>query len=313
MNIVVQGCGAMGSVYAALFCSAGHSVWVMSRNRDHMTAIERSGLRVSGASGDRIVTPTVVEDIPNTPIDLLIMAVKAGAVADAAAKSAGAMARISRVVTIQNGLGSADTVADVLGRDNLAVGIAQGFGASLISPGHVHHNDMKAIRLGTYGALPHASIEELATLWRQVGFDTDAVQDILTAQWEKLICNVAYSAACALTGLTVGEAMQDRALAPVTRDAAIEAYDVARALDIPLSFGDPVAYVRAFAERMPDAKPSVLLDIESGKPTEVDVINGSIPKQAARVNLSAPVNATLTRLVQAMENNGCKKENEVTR
>lgn len=312
MNIVVQGCGAMGSVYAALFCSAGHSVWVMSRNRDHMAAIERSGLRVSGASGDHVVTPTVVEDFPNTPIDLLIMSVKAGAVADAAAKSAGAKERISRVVTIQNGLGSADTVADLLGSDKLVVGIAQGFGASLISPGHVHHSDMKAIRLGTYGALPDDSVHELATLWRQVGFDTDAVKDILTAQWEKLICNVAYSAPCALTGLTVGEAMHDGALGPVTRDAAIEAYDVARALDIPLSFEDPVATVRAFAERMPDAKPSMLLDIEAGKPTEVDVINGSIPKQAARAGLSAPVNATLTRFVQAMENKVRKNESEVT-
>ena len=86
------------------------------------------------------------------------------------------------------------------------------------------------------------------------------------------------------------------------RDAALEAYDVAQALNIPLSFDDPVAYVRAFAERMPDAKPSVLLDIESGKPSEVGVINGSIPQQASKVGLSAPVNATLTRLVKAMEN-----------
>ena len=307
MNIVVQGCGAMGSVYAALFCSVGHSVSVMSRNRDHMAAIERSGLRVSGASGDRIVTPIVVEDLPNTPIDLLIMSVKAGAVADAATMSAKAKERIARIVTIQNGLGSADVVADLLGSDKLVVGIAQGFGASLVSPGHVHHNDMKAIRLGTYSVLPDDSVHELATVWRQAGFDTDPVRDILTAQWEKLICNVAYSAPCALTGLTVGEALQDGVLGPVTRDAAVEAYDVARALDIPLSFADPVATVRAFAERMPDAKPSVLLDIEAGKTTEIDVINGSIPKQAARVGLSAPVNATLTRLVQAMENNVRKK------
>ena len=212
------------------------------------------------------------------------------------------MARISRVVTIQNGLGSSDTVADLLGSEKLVVGIAQGFGASIVTPGHVHHNDMKAIRLGTYGDLPLSSVEELASLWRQVGFDTEAVHDILSAQWEKLICNVAYSAPCALTGLTVGEAMQDDALGPITRDAALEAYDVAQALNIPLSFDDPVAYVRAFAERMPDAKPSVLLDIESGKPSEVGVINGSIPQQALKVGLSAPVNATLTRLVQAMEN-----------
>ena len=272
-----------------------------------MAAIERSGLRVSGASGDRIVTPIVVEDLPETPIDLLIMSVKAGAVADAATMSAKAKERIARIVTIQNGLGSADIVADLLGSDKLVVGIAQGFGASLVSPGHVHHNDMKAIRLGTYGVLADDSVHELATVWRQAGFDTDPVRDILTAQWEKLICNVAYSAPCALTGLTVGEALQDGVLGPVTRDAAVEAYDVARALDIPLSFEDPVATVRAFAERMPDAKPSVLLDIEAGKTTEIDVINGSIPKQAARVGLSAPVNATLTRLVQAMENSVRKK------
>ena len=312
MNIVVQGCGAMGSVYAALFCSVGHSVSVMSRNRDHMAAIERSGLRVSGASGDRIVTPIVVEDLPNTPIDLLIMSVKAGAVADAATMSAKVKERIARIVTIQNGLGSADIVADLLGSDKLVVGIAQGFGASLVSPGHVHHNDMKAIRLGTYGDLPLASIEELASLWRQVGFDTEAVHDIVSAQWEKLICNVAYSAPCALTGLTVGEAMLDDALGPITQGAALEAYDVAQALNIPLSFDDPVAYVRAFAERMPDAKPSVLLDIESGKPSEVGVINGSIPRQASKVGLSAPVNATLTQLVQAMENRLSKNSLEET-
>ena len=312
MNIAVQGCGAMGSVYAALFCAAGHSVWVISRNAEHMAAAKRTGLRVSGASGDRIVTPTVVDELPDTPIDLLILAVKAGSVADAAAGCQGSMARISRVVTIQNGLGSADTVAELLGSEKLVVGIAQGFGASLVAPGHVHHNDMKAIRLGTYGDLPLASIEELASLWRQVGFDTEAVHDIVRAQWEKLICNVAYSAPCALTGLTVGEAMLDDALGPITREAALEAYAVAQALNITLSFDDPVAYVRAFAERMPDAKPSVLLDIESGKPSEVGVINGSIPRQASKVGLSAPVNATLTQLVQAMENRLSKNSLEET-
>ena len=106
--------------------------------------------------------------------------------------------------------------------------------------------------------------------------------------------------------------MLDDALGPITQEAALEAYDVAQALNIPLSFDDAVAYVRAFAERMPDAKPSVLLDIESGKPSEVGVINGSIPRQAAKVGLSAPVNATLTQLVQAMENRLSKNSLEET-
>ena len=306
MNIVVQGCGAMGSVYAALFSEAGHSVWVMGRNAEHMRAIKHTGLRVSGASGDRIVTPMVTEYLPEVGIDLLILSVKAGSVAEAAASLLAGKDRITRVVTIQNGLGSGDTVADVLGPDRLLVGIAQGFGAAVMAPGHVHHNDMKAIRLGSYGALPLNAVQEVAAWWQQVGFDAEAVADILTAQWEKLICNVAYSAPCALTGMTVGEAMRDTTVGPVTREAAIEAYDIARALAIPLTFDDPVAYVRAFAERMPDAKPSVLLDIESGKSSEVGVINGSIVTQAARIGRSAPVNRTLTQLVRALENRAHK-------
>jgi 2-dehydropantoate 2-reductase len=161
---------------------------------------------------------------------------------------------------------------------------------------------MKAIRLGSHSVGARHLSEPTAALWRGAGFDAAAVEDILTAQWEKLICNVAYSAPCAITGMTVGEAMEDSALGPLTQEAAREAYSIARALEIPLSFNDPVAYVRAFAERMPNAKPSVLLDIESGKPSEVGVINGSIPLQASRIGRDAPVNAALTALVRAMEN-----------
>lgn len=302
MNICVLGCGAMGSIYAGLFCTAGHRVSVVGRHGEHMNAIQQRGLRISGASGDRIVAPIVSETVPDEDIDLLIMAVKAGAVAEAAHACIDQLDRISTLLTIQNGLGGADIVAEILGSDRLLVGIAQGFGASLAAPGHAHHNDMKAIRLGSHSAVARHLSEPTAALWRGAGFDAAAVDDILTAQWEKLICNVAYSAPCAITGMTVGEAMEDSALGPLTQEAAREAYSIARALEIPLSFNDPVAYVRAFAERMPNAKPSVLLDIESGKPSEVGVINGSIPLQASRIGRDAPVNAALTALVRAMEN-----------
>jgi 2-dehydropantoate 2-reductase len=307
MNICVLGCGAMGSIYAGLFCAAGNRVSVVGRHRAHMQAIQQHGLRISGASGDRTVNPIVRETVPDEDVDLLIIAVKASAVAEAAQACVDKLDRISTLLTIQNGLGSADIVAEILDSDRLLVGIAQGFGASLVAPGHAHHNDMKAIRLGSHTAEASHLSEPTAALWRDAGFDAAAVEDILAAQWEKLICNVAYSAPCAITGMTVGEAMEDSALGPLTQEAAREACDIARALKIPLSFDDPVAYVRAFASRMPNAKPSVLLDIESGKPSEVGVINGSIPLQAARIGRDAPVNAALTALVRAIENRRARK------
>lgn len=301
MNIAVVGCGAMGSIYAGLLADAGNRVLAIDRNADHVAAIRERGLRVSGASGDRTVRLEARTDAPEWAADLVIIAVKAAHAGPAAAAAKPLMGPSTRVLTIQNGLGSADAVADVLGGERLMVGVAQGFGASLPEPGHAHHNDMKAIRMGAYAGLDAGAVEQVAELWRQAGFDAAAVSDIRAMQWEKLICNVAYSAPCALTGLTVGEVMDDADVGPVSRAAASEAWAVARARGVAIDVDDPVALVREFAARMPNAKPSVLLDIEAGRISEVGVINGAVPREAAKAGMQAPVNATLTGLVQALE------------
>ncbi|MEZ5557010.1 MAG: 2-dehydropantoate 2-reductase [Pseudomonadales bacterium] len=301
MRIAVIGCGAMGSIYAGLLAASGNEVLAVDTNRAHVDAINAQGLRVSGASGDRRVRIRASEKPPDATVDLVILAVKAAHVGGAAASARRLAGPDTPVLTIQNGLGSADVVAEVLGHERLIVGVAQGFGASLPEPGHAHHNDMKAIRMGAYAGLAATMVERVATVWREAGFDAAAVADIAAMQWEKLICNVAYSAPCAITGLTVGEVMDDPDAGLVSRSAAQEAWGVARARGIHLAFEDPIALVREFAARMPRAKPSVLLDLEAGRPSEVGVINGAVPREALKVGMTAPVNSTLTALVQALE------------
>lgn len=301
MKITVVGCGAMGSIYAALLASDGHDVIAVDTNQAHIDAINNDGLRVSGASGDRTVSIPAHTAAPDEPADLLILAVKGAHAASAAEVSKPLVDKNTIILTIQNGLGSADKVAGVLGADRLIVGVAQGFGASLPSPGHAHHNDMKAIRMGSYASLGRDQTHEISEVYRHAGFDADCVNDIAAMQWDKLICNVAYSAPSALTGMTVGEVMNDPIMGEVSRNAAIEAWDIACALKINIDIPDPVAHVRNFAGRMPEAKPSVLLDIEAGRPSEIGLINGAVPVQAAKVDMTAPVNDTLTRLVLSME------------
>lgn len=301
MNIAVVGCGAMGSIYAGLLASAGHRVLAVDTNAAHVAAINDRGLRVSGASGDRTVAVRAHTAPPTEPVDLVIIAVKAAHAGAAAGGLAPLLGPDTRVLTIQNGLGAADAVAEVVGRDRLIVGVAQGFGASLPEPGHAHHIDMKAIRMGPYAALPAADAEAVAALWRSAGFDAAAVTDILAMQWEKLICNVAYSAPCAITGLTVGEVRDHPEMGEVSRAAAVEAWTVARARRVAIDVEDPVALVREFAGRMPEARPSVLLDLEAGRVSEVDVINGAVPREAEKAGLEAPVNRTLTGLVKTLE------------
>jgi 2-dehydropantoate 2-reductase len=301
MNICVVGCGAMGSIYAALLASAGHEVFVVDAQAAHVDAINRSGLRVSGASGDRTVRMEAYTQAPDRAADLVIIAVKAAHVDAASATASALLTPESLVLTIQNGLGSADRVAARVPAERLIVGVAQGFGASLPAAGHAHHNDMKAIRFGAHAGLAHDAVERIASVWRDAGFDTQAVTDIARMQWEKLICNVAYSAPCALTGLTLGEVMDHPHVGAVSRAAAREAWEIARATGVDVQVDDPVQFVREFAARMPAAKPSVLLDIEAGRASEVGVINGAVPLQARKIGRQAPVNDTLTSLVLALE------------
>jgi len=301
MRIAVVGCGAMGSIYAGLLAAAGNQVLAIDTNEAHVAAINEQGLRVSGASGDRRVTLPAYTTPPAAPAELVIVAVKAAHVAAAAATAQSLLGDDTRVLTIQNGLGAADAVARAVGGERLIVGVAQGFGASLPEPGHAHHNDMKAIRMGAYAGLPARRVAEVAALWRDAGFDAAAVDDIIAMQWEKLICNVAYSAPCALTGLTVGQVMDHPQMGAVSRAAAIEAWTVARVRGVAIAVDDPVALVREFAGRMPEAKPSVLLDIEAGRISEVDVINGAVPREGELAGVEAPVNGALTALVQAIE------------
>lgn len=291
----------MGSVYAGLLASAGNEVLVVDRWQAHLDAIRAQGLRVEGASGDRIVRLRACGEAPREAVDLVVVATKASQTAQAAQDARAMLGEGTMVLTIQNGLGSADVVAEAVGADRLLVGVAAAFGASLRGPGHARHEGMAAIRMGAYAGLPASRAEDVAALWRGAGFNAEAVADVLAMQWEKLICNVAYSAPCALTGMTVGQVMDDPEIGPVSRAAALEAWAVARGRGVRLVVEDAVAHVRAFGARIPDARPSVLLDHEKRRASEIDVINGAIPTQAARCGMQAPVNATLTALVKRRE------------
>ena len=301
MRIAVIGCGAMGSIYAAKLAAAGNDVVAIDSDQASVNQIAQHGLRVTGPGSDRVVPLRAGTVAPAETMDLIVLAVKAADVTPGARQALPMLGKQTPVLTIQNGLGSADTVAGIVGDDRVAVGIASGFGASRVAPGHVHHNAMRAMRFGAYSSLPYATVESIARAWTDAGFDAAAVTDIAAMQWEKLICNVAYSAPCALTGMTVGKVMDDPQMGPVSRAAATEAFDVARASGIAIAVADPVAHVREFGAGIPDVKPSALLDHEARRVSEIDVINGAVPRQGARVGVEAPVNATLTALVKSVE------------
>lgn len=288
----------MGSVYAGLFASAGHEVWAIDRWREHVEAMRSKGLRLEGASGDRTVRINATEHAADAgPCDLVILATKAMHVASAAESIKLLLKNDTPVLSIQNGLGGPDTAASILGRERVMVGVVGGFGASMRGPGHAHHNGMELVRLGEFGGPITERLKKVESVWAGAGFRVKLFDDIDQLVWEKLLCNCAYSGPCAIAECTIGEVMSDPDLARVSAACATEVFLVSRKKQIRLGFEDPVAYVRDFGSKIPNARPSVLLDLMAKRKSEIDVINGAI---------DGPVNQALTALVRAKERRlGC--------
>lgn len=303
MKIAIIGVGAMGSVYAALLADQGkHDIWAIDTWKEHVDAIREKGLRVEGASGDRTVkvnATTNAADVKDA--DLVIVATKYDGVG-AAAKAALEIAKPEApILAIQNGLGSADIVADVVGSKRIMMGVVGGFGASMKGPGHAHHNGMEFLRLGEMDGGLTPRLETVANAWRAGGFKVLTFDDIHKMVWEKLICNCTYSGPCAITGLRVGELQASPSAWSVAAACAHEAFQVARAKGITLDFDDPIRYVREFGQKIPGARPSMLLDHLAGRPAEVDNINGAIPREGAKVGVATPVNSVVVALLKGKE------------
>ena len=302
MRIAVVGAGAMGSIYAALLAAAGNDVLVVDAWAEHVAAIQTHGLRVEGASGDRRVRVEALTDVTGqAPVDLVVIATKAMDVRAAATTARSLVGADTLVLPIQNGLGSADVVAEVLGDEAVLIGVAEGFGASLVGPGHAHHHGMALVRLGERRGPRTERVERLAELWRAAGFAVETYDDVDRLVWQKLVCNVSFSGTCALLDLTIGEVLADPDAWYVASSCGSEAHAVALASGVDVQIDDPIAYVAAFGARISGARPSLALDLRAGRPTEIDVLNGAVAARAAAVGVDAPVNATVAALVRARE------------
>jgi 2-dehydropantoate 2-reductase len=303
MKISIVGTGAMGSVYAARFGKAGHEVWAIDVRQEHLDAIARDGLTVSGASGSYVVEHLRTGRSPADagPCDVWIVATKAADVEGVAAAIAPLLEPDSIVMAFQNGLGSGERVARHVPPEQIVLGIAEGFGSSIPAPGHVHHEGMRLIRIGEFRGGLTDRVRGLEAAWRAAGFTVRAFDDVRLMIWEKFLCNVTLSAPCAAFDVTVGELMADPAAWAVALGCMLEAHRVGVAQGVEFSFDDPVEYVTTFAATIPNASPSLRLDHLARRRSEIDVINGQVVDLSHELGLDAPYNETLCAVLRRRE------------
>jgi 2-dehydropantoate 2-reductase len=301
MRVCVVGCGAVGSLFAAHLAQLEDvEVWAYDLDRAHVEAIDRDGLRISGAGElvGRLRATTDAAELPSC--DFGIVATKSMHTSSAIAAAAHAFAG-GAVASVQNGAGNeeliAEHVAEVIRGTTFPAG-------HLIDPGHVRWDAKGETQLGPFEPRPAPleKVRQLADACTRGGMPTKAVEDARGAQWRKLIFNAASNAIAALTGFTHGQIAEY----PPTRELAeavmAEGRAVAEAQGITLD-SDPVELFH-YAARKDVAyghKPSMLKDVEAGRATEIDFLNGAIVAFGERHGVDAPLNRALTALVKALE------------
>ena len=302
MKIGIIGAGAMGSVYAGLMADAGHEVWMFDNWAEHIAAVKTKGLRVEGASGDRTVRTNATSEANEAGVcELAIVATKAMHTKSAVEAARPMIGPRTAVLTLQNGLGNVERIQELVDPSNVLCGIAGGFGASMIAPGHVHHNGMEAINIAEASGGISNRIEVVANAWRESGFSVGVYEDIWPVVWSKLMANIAVSATCTLTGMRVGQVLKNEWAWGLSLDCVREATACAKAKGITLLYDDPIAWVHDFTTKIPDARPSMYQDVQAGRVSEIGSIHGGVVEEGRKLNVPTPTCEFMVRAVTALQ------------
>lgn len=294
MRIGILGAGALGTLFAYNLTSrTSHEVWLFARSAGVPGVLGVEGLpevavRVCGAPEQA------------GPVDLLLVLVKSYATADALRWAAGAVGAGTVALTLQNGLGNAEALAGAVGPDRVLAGTtAQG--AALVGSGRVRHGGAGPTYLAAWrpGGRAEAAVGQVAEVLTAAGFTASVVADPQPLLWGKLAINCGINALTALLRVPNGELLERPSARRLMEAAAREAGAVAAASGVALP-EDPVAMVTRVAAATAANRSSMLQDVERGRRTEVDAINGAVAERGAALGVATPVNATLADLVRAL-------------
>lgn len=301
MQIALIGAGAMGSLFGSLLAAVSPVVLVDHR-KAHIDAINTEGLVVESLDGSRRVHRLAAVSDPQTlggPFDLAIVFTKSGQTRAAAETAARLLKPAGVALSLQNGLGNREVLAEILGPHRALVGVTSQ-GATLVGPGHVRH----AGDGPTWIARPVPADRMAAavcSLFNAAGIQTELTDDADALVWGKLIVNVGINALAALLRVPNGVLAAEPACEGLMAQAVAEAVAVADARGIALPYPDPLEHVKAVCRRTAQNHASMLQDVLRGAPTEVAVINGAVARLAGELGLAAPVNSFLAALVAALE------------
>jgi len=307
LKIAVLGAGALGCAMGSCLSESGHEVWLINRREDHVETMNTLGLCVQVNGADRYTPVKAALHASHVAaqigtVDLLLVLVKSFHTREAITSSTSIVGPDTVVLSLQNGLGHEDVLAEVVGRDKVMAGKTYA-GGVMLGPGRIiRGTEGKETYIGELEGRMTDRVQRVAAAFNAAGLITHISDNIMGTIWEKLLVNVATGALSGITRLAYGDLYQVPEVKTCALAAVQEAMDVARACGIGLSVNDPEQpWLKAAAGLPPEFKASMLQSLEKGSVTEVDYVNGSVVRWGQKCGVPTPVNSTLVACLKGIE------------
>lgn len=284
-----MGAGGVGSYMGALLARAGADVTLICRGA-HLAAIQAGGLRVTRYDGQVAAAAIAATDDPGTvgPVDVVLQSVKLYDLAAAAQQMLPMVGPDTMVVPVQNGITGPDEIGAVVGPAHVVAGVVF-VNSTVVAPGAVQcKSEMSSLIFGEADGRTSQRVAAFREVCRGGGIDARVSDSLQTEQWRKFVPVAGLSALSCLSRQPIGPILEDRKLRALYRQAMTEVVALATAQGVTLEAGIVDATLAAAQRYRPEAKVSMLADLEAGKPLELDWLSGYVSREARRLGVSTP-------------------------
>jgi 2-dehydropantoate 2-reductase len=305
-RVAVVGAGAVGGYFGGMLARAGADVTLIGRAM-HVDVWTRDGLFIDSVNFQEHISIKASTDIAAArDAELVLFAVKSNDTEATARQLARHVRSDALVVGLQNGVDNVPRMRNAAALDPLAAVVY--VASAMPAPGRIKHSGRGDLVLGDLpgrSAPPRdASIARVSAWFEAAGVPCRVSSDIEAELWTKLIANAALNAISALARATYGEIVATPEARETVHQLVSECVAVARAGRVGLADADFADMVWRFAEKAGGVYSSTAQDLERGKRTEIDSLNGFVVRRGAELGVPTPVNQSLVALMKLRERTG---------
>lgn len=305
MKIVIMGAGALGCAFGGLLHKGGEEVWLIHHTKSHVQTINKRGVILTIAGEEEVMRPKATTNPAEAgTAEVILFLTKTYDLATAAREAIPMVGPGTYAMTVQNGIGNAEVIANALGIDRVLYGTTT-LGGFLKEPGHVvidvPPGKRTDVYIGERNKKKSQTLLKVCNALNHAGIRTETPDDIDRFVWTKLAIASSSGMPTALVGLKLGDLLDQDEGKELMSSITEEVVRIANKKGIELDARDTVKFVLSAAERDREHTSSMLMSIRNKKRTEIGSLNEAVAREAEKLGLSAPINKVVALLVRIIE------------